>query len=126
MTRSQRLLAATFTVAGSLHFIRPRAYEAVMPPYVPHHREAVQLSGAAEIIGGLAVVHPATRGFARWWLLGLLLAVFPANLHMALNREQVATRGVPVDRVPAWVLWGRLPVQALFMAWAWRATEPRS
>ena len=126
VNRTQGLLAATFTAAGSLHFIRPRAYEAVMPPYVPHHREAVLVSGAAEIVGGLAVVHPATRSFARWWLLGLLLAVFPANLHMALNPEQVARRGVPVNRVPAWLLWARLPVQALFMAWAWRATEPRS
>lgn len=124
MTRSQRLLAAVFTFAGTMHFIRPRAYEAVMPPYVPRHREAVLVSGAAEIVGGLAVVPRATRGFARWWLLALLVAVFPANLHMALEPEEVAKRGLPTDRIPRWLLWGRLPAQALFMAWVWRATEP--
>ena len=123
MNRTQGLLALTFTVAGSLHFIRPRAYEAIMPPYVPRHREAVLASGVAEIAGGMAVLHPATRGFARWWLLALLAAVFPANLHMALHPEAVAKRGVPADRLPRWLLWARLPVQALFMAWAWRATD---
>lgn len=123
MNRTQGLLALTFTVAGSLHFIRPRAYQAIVPPYVPRHREAVLVSGAAEIVGGLAVVSPATRRFGRWWLLGLLVAVFPANLHMALHPAEVARRGVPADRIPRWLLWARLPVQALFMAWAWRATD---
>lgn len=84
------------------------------------------VSGAAEIVGGLAVLPAATRGFARWWLLALLVAVFPANVQMALKPEQVAKRGVPTDRIPAWLLWARLPVQGLFMAWVWRATERRS
>lgn len=126
MNRTQALFAATFTSAGALHFIRPRSYEAIMPPYVPRHREAVLVSGAAEIVGGLAVLPSATRGFARWWVLALLVAVFPANLHMALNPEQVAKRGVPADRIPSWLLWARLPVQVLFMIWAWRATDQRS
>lgn len=123
MTRSQKLLAAFFTFAGMMHFLRPRAYEAVMPPYVPRHREAVLVSGAAEIVGGLAVVPRATRGFARWWLTGLLIAVFPANLHMALNADEVAKRGVPTDRIPAWLLWSRLPLQPLIIWWAWRSTR---
>ena len=124
MTTSQKLLAAAFSFAGTMHFLRPRAYEAVMPPYVPRHRESVIVSGAAEIVGGLAVISPSTRGFARWWLTGLLIAVFPANVHMALHPDQVAKRGVPTDRIPAWLLWARLPIQTLFIAWAWRATEP--
>jgi uncharacterized membrane protein len=126
MNRTQGLFAVTFTIAGSLHFIRPRAYEAIMPPYLPRHREAVQISGVAEIAGGLAVIHPATRGLARPWLVALLVAVFPANLHMALHPEQVAKRGVPADRIPRWLLWARLPVQALFIGWAWRATDRRA
>ena len=56
MTRSQRLLAAFFTLAGTMHFVRPRAYEAIMPAYVPAHREAVKVSGVAELAGGLAVI----------------------------------------------------------------------
>ncbi|MGH7607089.1 MAG: DoxX family protein [Gemmatimonadales bacterium] len=123
MTRSQRLLAAFFTFAGTMHFVRPRAYEAIMPPGVPMHREAVAVSGVAEIVGGLAVISPATRAFARWWLLALLIAVFPANVYMATNAADLAARGVPADRIPKWMLWARLPLQPLMMWWAWRATS---
>jgi uncharacterized membrane protein len=122
MTASQRAAAAFFCVAGALHFVRPRAYEAIMPPYVPRPRDAVQLSGAAEIVGGVAMLAPATRGFARWWLLALLAAVFPANVHMVLHPDAVAAKGVPADRIPAALLWLRLPVQGLLAGWVWRAT----
>lgn len=124
MTRSQRLLAAFFVFAGAMHFVVPRSYEAMMPPSLPRHREAVVFSGLAEIAGGLAVVPAPSRRLARWWLLGLLLAVFPANVHMALNPEQV--RGLDLERVPRWALWARLPLQPLAMAWVWRATRDRS
>ena len=53
----------------------------------------------------------------------MLVAVFPANIHMAVNPEQVAARGVPIDRLPRWLLWARLPIQPLFLLWAWRATR---
>jgi uncharacterized membrane protein len=123
MSRSTLPLAAFFTVAGALHFVRPRAYEAIMPPYVPAHREAVMISGAAELAGGLAVLARPTRRFARWWLLALLAAVFPANVHMALQPSAVAKKGVAADRIPSWLLWARLPLQPLMMLWVWRATE---
>ncbi len=122
MSWSQRALAAFFTTTGILHFVIPRSYEAMMPPYLPAHREAVQLSGVAEIVGGAAVIPRRGRRFGRWWLLGLLVAVFPANLHMAMNPEQV--RGLDLDRVPRWALWARLPLQPLAMIWVWRATRP--
>lgn len=118
---SQRLLAGFFVLAGTMHFVRPRYYRAIMPPYVPRHREAVIVSGVAEIVGGAAVVSPRTRRLAGWWLIGLLAAVFPANLHMAVNPEQV--RGLDLDRMPRWALWARLPLQPLMMLWAWRATR---
>ena len=123
MTRSQKLLAAFFTFAGTMHFVRPRAYEAIMPPYVPAHREAVAASGIAEIAGGLAVIPSTTRRLAGWWLIGVLIAVFPANVHMALHPDEVAKKGVPADRIPAWLLWARLPLQPLVMLWARRATR---
>jgi uncharacterized membrane protein len=121
VTRSQRLLAAFFTFAGTMHFVIPRSYEAIMPPYLPRHREAVAVSGAAEIAGGLMVIHPRTRSLAGAWLVALLAAVFPANVHMALHPDQV--RGLDPKRVPRWALWGRLPLQLLIMLWAWRATR---
>ena len=122
MRASARALAAFFTFAGSMHFVRPRFYLAIMPPYVPRHREAVQVSGFAEIAGGLGVLHPRTRPIARWWLLALLAAIFPANVHMTLHPAEVAKKGVAADRMPAWLLWARLPLQPLMMLWVWRAT----
>lgn len=121
MTRSQRLLAGFFGFAGAMHFVIPRSYEAIVPPSLPRQREAVAVSGVAEIVGGAAMLGRGTRRFARWWLLGLLLAVFPANVHMALNPEQV--RGLDLNRIPRWALWARLPLQPLAMLWVWRATR---
>jgi len=121
MRWSQRLLAAFFVLAGAMHFIRPRSYEAIVPPYIPRHREVVQVSGVAEIAGGVAVVPERTRSFAGLWLVALLAAVFPANVHMAINPEQI--RGLDLNRIPRWTLWARLPLQPLMMIWAWRATR---
>lgn len=121
MRLSQKALAAFFTAAGAMHFVAPRSYEAMMPPGLPRHREAVVVSGLAEVAGALAVVPRRTRRVARWWLLALLAAVFPANVHMALHPEQV--RGLDLRRVPRWALWARLPLQPLAMLWVWRATR---
>jgi len=122
MTRSQTGLAGFFSFAGVMHFVIPRAYESIVPPSIADRkREVVAISGVAEIVGGLAVAHPSTRRFARWWLLGLLVAVFPANIHMAVNPEQVP--GLDLRRTPRWALWARLPLQPLCMLWVWRATR---
>ena len=122
MTASQRALAAFFTFAGVMHFVIPRQYEAIVPDYVRiPPREAVIVSGVAEIAGGLMVIPPATRGLARWWLFALLAAVFPANVHMAVRPEEV--RGLDLDRTPRWALWARLPFQPLMAWWVWRAAR---
>jgi uncharacterized membrane protein len=118
MTLSRRILALFFTSAGVLHFVRPRPYEAIVPPPFPK-KESVAISGAAEIAGGLMVLHPATRPAGRWWLLGLLLAVFPANVWMATSPEKIPG----ASKIPRWALWARLPLQPLAMVWVWRATE---
>jgi uncharacterized membrane protein len=121
MSRSQKALAGFFGLAGTLHFVIPRSYEAMMPPSLPRHREAVVVSGIAEIAGGAAVLHPASRRLARWWLLALLVAVFPANVHMAVNPEQV--RGLDLERVPRWALWARMPLSPPAMLWVLRTTR---
>jgi uncharacterized membrane protein len=121
MSRSQKALAGFFAFAGAMHFVVPRSYEAIMPPSLPRRREAVVVSGLAEIAGAAALVPRRTRRLARWWLLGLLLAVFPANVHMATSPEQI--RGLDLDRIPRWSLWARLPLQPLAMLWVWLATR---
>lgn len=120
MTTSQRLLAAFWIVAGVNHFVNPKVYEAIMPDYLPAHRELVLWSGVAEIIGGLAVLTRRTRyPFARWWILGVLAAVYPANVHMALNPERY-------KQIPQPALWARLPLQFAAAWWAWKATAPEA
>jgi uncharacterized membrane protein len=122
MSRQRAPLAAFFVLAGAMHFLRPKFYEAIVPPALAERRrEIVQVSGVAELVGAAAVVPAATQRFGRWWLLALLLAVFPANVHMAINPDQVP--GLDLRRVPRWALWARLPLQPLCMAWVWRATR---
>jgi uncharacterized membrane protein len=115
-------IAALFTFAGTMHFLRPRFFEAIVPPAIEEQKkEVVAISGGAEIAGAALVLHPASRRFGRWWLLALLVAVFPANIHMAVNPEQI--RGLDMRKFPRWALWARLPLQPLAMLWIWRATR---
>ena len=110
-------LAGLFVVAGVNHFVNPEIYVAIMPPYLPAPRTLVYVSGFFEVVGGLAVLPRATRSVAGWGLVALLVAVFPANVHMALHPELFAP-------IPAWALYARLPVQLVLIAWAWWATRP--
>lgn len=122
MSPLRATLAAFFTFTGTMHFLRPRFFEAIVPPAIEEQkREAVAVSGVAEIAGAAMVLHPTSRRLGRWWLLALLIAVFPANVHMAVNPEQI--RGLDLKNVPRWALWARLPLQPLAMAWVWRATR---
>jgi len=115
-------LAAFFTFTGVMHFLRPRFFEAIVPPAIePQKKEVVAISGAAEIAGAALVLHPASRRLGRWWLLALLISVFPANIHMAVNPEQI--RGLDLRKIPRWALWARLPLQPLAMLWVWQATR---
>ena len=124
MNRVQRLVAIGFGTLGVLHFVRKRDFEAIVPDYVPMSAEqAVRWSGYAELIGAAGVAIPATRPLARWWLLGLLASVFPANIEMATNPERSTERGIATDQIPRWLLWARLPFQFLFAIGVWRATE---
>lgn len=122
MRLSRSFLAAFFASTGTMHFLRPRFFEAIVPPAIePRKQEAVAISGVAEIAGAALVLHPASRRLGRWWLLALLVAVFPANLHMAVNPEQI--RGLDMRRFPRWALWARLPLQPLAMLWVWQTTR---
>jgi uncharacterized membrane protein len=114
VSRSRTALAAVFAGAGTLHFLRPAMYEAIMPDALPAHRELVYASGVAEIAGGLGVLPASTRRRAAWFLIATLVAIFPANVNMAINPERFRS-------IPEPLLWARLPIQALFIWWVWRA-----
>ncbi|VTR98066.1 DoxX family protein [Tuwongella immobilis] len=113
------LMGILYTLAGVNHLLNPDFYMRIMPPYLPWHAELVFWSGIAEMLLGVLVLLPATRRLAAWGIIALLIAVFPANLHMALHTEQY-------PQVPAWALWLRLPMQGLFIAWAYRYTRADS
>jgi uncharacterized membrane protein len=122
MRISRLALTAFFGTTGTLHFTRPGFFEAIVPPAIAaRKRGIVAISGAAELAGAAMVLHPAARRPGRWWLLALLVAIFPANIHMAVHPEQV--RGLDMRRFPRWALWARLPLQPLAMLWVWRATR---
>ena len=112
-SRSRAVLGGFFLLAGTLHFLKPRPYEAIVPDALPAQRELVYLSGVAEIAGGAGVLADRTARHAGWWLIATMLAVFPANVNMAVNAERYR-------RVPEPLLWVRLPVQALIVHWIWR------
>jgi uncharacterized membrane protein len=101
-----------------MHFVVPRTYEAIVPPWLPQPRAAVYASGVAEIVGGAGLMTSRRRP-AGWWLLATLVAVFPANVHMALHAKDFP---VPGGRA---ALIARLPFQAVFMAWVRAAMGAR-
>ena len=105
------LLAAAFVGAGVLHFVKPRLFEAIVPPSLPAPRLLVYVSGVAEVAGGLGLLVPALRPLAGWGLAVLLVAVFPANVHMV--RQSQRFRRV----APRWALLARLPLQLVLIAW---------
>ena len=112
-SRSRIVLGAFFLGAGLLHFLKPRPYESIMPEALPAHRELVYLSGLAEMAGGAGVLADRTTRWAGWWLIATMLAVFPANVNMAVDAERF-------DDIPEPLLWARLPLQAGIVYWIWR------
>jgi uncharacterized membrane protein len=120
-TTSQRiallLVSAFFCFAGISHFTNPDFFVAIMPPYLPSPLALVHVSGVFEILGGLGVLLPQTRRVAGYGLLALLVAVYPANIHMALNPDRFP------DISPT-ALYARLPMQFVFAAAVWWAIRP--
>ncbi len=111
-------IALLFIGSGILHFVKPGPYEAIVPDQLPSHREIVYISGAAEIAGALALLPRESARWAGWWLISLLVAVFPANVNMAVNASRFRS-------IPEPLLWLRLPLQALLIAWVWASAVRR-
>ena len=104
------LLAAGFLTSGILHFAKPKPFVAIVPDGFPDPALLVAISGAAEIAGAVGLLLPQTRRAAAWGLGALLVAVFPANVNMAVHAERFASFA------PGWALWARLPLQPVLIA----------
>jgi uncharacterized membrane protein len=107
-----------FVVAGTFHFLKPGPYVQIMPPYFPAPQLLVAVSGLAEIAGGVGLLIRPLRRAAGWGLIALLIAVFPANIYMAQHPGQF--------HFAPWILWLRLPLQIVFIAWVWFVAIQRS
>ncbi len=112
------LLAAVMMLVGIVHFTDPNKFVQIVPNYLPSPLLLVYISGFFEFLGGIGLLVPRTTRSAAWGLIALYIAVFPANVNMALH--QLPFDGKPV---PPLFLWIRLPVQLIFIAWAYWFTR---
>ncbi len=111
-------VAALFLTSGTCHFLLTPFFLAIMPPYLPFHREAVYISGVFELLGALGLLFPSTRRAAGAGLFALTILVTPANIHMWLNP----------GLFPAFsqtLLFWRLPAQAALLAIIWFSAVSR-
>lgn len=123
MSLAKRILlyamGAFYVIAGVNHFLNPDFYVNIMPPYLPWHLELVYLSGIAEIFCGVGVLIPSTRKQAAWATIVLLIAIFPANVHVAANDVPM----LGADEGAGLLNWVRLPFQLVLIAWAFWYTR---
>jgi len=115
------IIAIAFILAGLNHFWHYPFYVRITPPMLPHRLALVYVSGAAEIAGGAGLLIPMLRAAAGWGLIALLIAVFPANVYMAIHPDRFSDLDLP-----AWVFWLRLPLQLVFIWVVWRILKGRS
>jgi uncharacterized membrane protein len=105
LPRSSRLLVGAFLASGTVHLVKPGAYEPLMPDWVPAHREVIAASGVAELACAVGMLAPRTRRVAGWASAALLLGVWPGNLQMALDSNRSSSTALKV------AAWGRMPLQ---------------
>ena len=110
-------LSLFFIYFGIDHFINPEFYLSIMPPAFPLHAEAVYISGFFEILGGISVLIAPLRKIAGMGLVALLICVYPANIYMAITPEAF-------PEISIGLLYFRLPLQFLFIYWAYSVTRP--
>lgn len=111
------IIAILFVLAGLLHFLKTDMYVKIMPDYIPWHKTMVYLSGVAEIAGGIGIILPSLRYAAAIGLILLLLAVFPANIDMAV--KAIKKRGW--NSLYSILMISRLPLQFVLMYWIYWA-----
>ena len=103
---------AALVGVGVLHFLNPVPFVRIVPAALPAPLLLVYVSGLFEILGAIGLFIPRVRLYAAWGLIALFVAVFPANVNMAVNQIQLD----PAHPMPEWATWARLPLQALFIA----------
>lgn len=113
------ILTVCIIVVGLLHFAIPEPFVRIVPDVLPYPLALVYISGVFEILGGIGLVVPTVSRAAAWGLIALFIAVFPANINMAVNH-------IHIDNIPdsPWFQVARLPFQVVLITWAWWYTKP--
>jgi uncharacterized membrane protein len=119
LERKETFLAVCSIIAGVLHFLAPEPFIKIVPSLLPYPAAIVYISGFFEILGGIGLLIPAVSQAAAWGLVLLFIAVYPANINMAVNHIQIAN--IPDSN---WFQAIRLPFQFVLIAWAWWLTRP--
>jgi len=114
------LVSVALVAIGVAHFADPAPFVRIMPQALPAHVELVYISGFFEILGGIGLLVPRTRRWGSWGLIALFIAVFPANVNMAVNQIQID----PAAPIPVWAMWARLPMQAAIIGLVWWLGRP--
>ena len=110
------IMAVLYVAAGIYHFVNPKMYQRIMPSYLPWHIPLIYISGVCEIVFALLLIPESTRPIAAWLVIVLLIAVFPANIQMAVSFWQK-------QRPTLWIALARLPLQLVLIWWAWIYTK---
>ena len=113
------ILAISIIIIGVTHFSVPDQYVRIVPPQLPYPLQLVYISGFFEVLGGIGLLLPPVSRAAAWGLIALFIAVYPANINMAVNH-------IKIEHIPdsPWFQVVRLPFQVVFIAWAWWYTRP--
>lgn len=122
-----RALAAMFIVSGATHLVRPQVFEPIVPDSLPYRSELVYASGMAEIACAAGMLVPRTRRVAGHASAALLVAVFPANVQMAVDAHRALARkgSTPARRAVQVGTLARLPLQVPMIRWALRAGDAK-
>ena len=123
LTAGRMVLSAIMVTIGILHFTHGQVFASIVPDYLPAPLLLVYASGVFEIALGVGLLLERTRVLAAWGLVALYVAVFPANIHMALHPDLHIAGVDPSFRLSPVLLWLRLPLQPLLMYWAYLYTR---
>ena len=109
-------MALIYVAAGIYHFVNPKLYMRIMPTYLPWHLQLIYISGVIEIVLGILLIPEETRSIAAWLIIAMLIAIFPANIQMAVIFWQKNSSSL-------WIAIARLPLQVVLIWMAWLFTK---
>lgn len=110
------VIAAFFFIGGVAHFVFTDVFVRIMPKYLGYQKELVLISGLFELLGAIGILFPSTRLLAGYGLIVLIIAVFPANINMAIHPQDYKS-------IPELLLWLRLPLQFFFVWFVWQSIK---